>query len=190
MNDYKKKEYGPPVNMFIRARKVIVIDKDNNNIGTLSISEAIKMAQDNGLDLVQVSKVGEEIPTCRILDYGKYKYEQDKKKKMAAKKQRESLSKVKEIKLRPSTDINDLKIKAAKTEEFINEGHRVKITVVFKGRELSHREIGYETLNTFVSLCSNAEPVSSPSIDGRILSTMLSKKVQATTTQSAAKIAS
>jgi translation initiation factor IF-3 len=181
LNDYKKKEYGPPVNLSIRAKKVIVIDKDNNNIGTLSISEAIKMAQSNELDLVQVSKVGEEVPTCRILDYGKYKYEQDKKKKNTAKKQRESLSKIKEIKLRPTTDINDLKIKAAKTEAFINEGHRVKITVVFKGRELSHREIGYETLNTFVSLCSNAESINSPAIDGRILSTMLSKKAQTVT---------
>lgn len=189
MNDYKKKEYGPPVNMLIRARKVIVIDKDNNNIGAFSISEAIKMAQDSGLDLVQVSKVGEEVPTCRILDYGKYKYEQDKKKKVAAKKQRESLSKVKEIKLRPSTDLNDLKIKASKTEEFINDGHKVKVTVVFKGRELSHREIGYETLNTFISLCSNAEQTSSPIIDGRVLSTLLSKKAQVAT-QPTSKIAS
>src|SRR5690554_4765412 len=100
------------------------------------------MALDAGLDLVQVSSGGRNSsPTCKILDYGKYKYQQSKNEKAAAKKQRENSVKIKEIKFRPTTDINDLRTKASKVQEFLNDGDKVKITIAFRGREVSHKEI-------------------------------------------------
>lgn len=169
-----------PVGKYIRSQKVRCIDKNNDNIGVINTVDALRLAEESGMELVQVSKGSDDIPTCKILDYGKYKYDQSKKQKASAKKQRESLSKIKEIKLRPSTDINDLKIKSSKAEAFLSEGHKVKVTVVFRGRELSHKEVGFDTLNNFIiSLGDDIDLLNAPSMDGRILSAMISlKKVQ------------
>lgn len=161
----------------IRSNKVRCIDKNNDNLGVIDTFEALRLAEECSMDLIQVSKDAHGIPTCKILDYGKYKYDLSKKEKTAAKKQRESVSKVKEIKLRPSTDTNDLNIKISKAEQFLSAGHRVKITVVFKGRELSHKSLGFDTLNYFIdNLDGDIDVLNSPSMDGRILSALVSLK--------------
>jgi translation initiation factor IF-3 len=119
------------------------------------------------------------VPICRIVEYGKFKYELSKKKKETAKKQRESTIKTKEIKFRPSTDENDLKTKADKVEKFLNEGDRVKITIMFRGREITHKEVGIETLNKFIDMIPNIELINEPSMQGRILSTLVGRKKEA-----------
>lgn len=167
------------INNSIRVPKVLAIVADTGeNLGVIATSEAIRFAGELGLDLVQVSPpVGGKPPTCKILDYGKFKYEESKKRKAADKKQRESSIELKEIKFRPSTDINDLKIKARKTLVFLEEGHQVKITIVFRGREVSHKDVAIKTLNEFVSLMPNVEIISQLSLENnKFLSVFLGKK--------------
>lgn len=164
------------VNRSIRAPKVLCIDKDNVNLGVISTYEALKLAEDNGLDLVQVNWNGKEPPTCKILNYGKFKYEASKKQKLAAKHQRESEIKVKEIKFRPATDLNDLRVKAKHAEDFLNEGFRVKVCLVFKGREISHQNFGMETFDIFISLLPGAQFLNKPSMEGKEMSVILFKK--------------
>ena len=165
-----------PFGRNIRANKVLCIDQDNNNLGIIDLFQALKLAENSGLDLVQVAPpIKGGVPTCKIVDLGKYRYELSKKQKALAKKQRESASKIKEIKFRPSTDINDLKIKANQAQEFLDAGDKVKITITFKGRELSYKEIGYDTLNSFLSLISDIETISQPSMDGRFLCAIIKK---------------
>lgn len=142
------------MNHNIRAPRVLCINQDNTNLGEISTSQALALAQAAGLDLVQVSPPSRDRPpTCKIIDYGKYKYDLSKKKKEGDKKQREqkNLSEAKEIKFRPSTDENDLQIKARKAEELINDGFKVKICIVFKGRELAHKNIAFDTLQQFMN---------------------------------------
>lgn len=165
------------VNHQIRAPKVLCINQNNDNLGLISLSQAIALAQEQGLDLVQVAPGGKDnIPACKILDSGKYKYELSKKKKEADKKQRESIIKTKEIKFRPTTDLNDLKTKARKAEEFIEEGCRVKVSITFKGREISHQEVAHDTLNIFMEFAPDLQMIGKPSFDRRDLTVFLSKK--------------
>jgi len=172
----KKNKNFIPVGHKIKAREIRCIDQNNDNLGVVDIKEAMNLARDAGLDLVQISSGTNNVPVCKILDYGKYKYDLSKRNKEASRKQRETVVKMKEIKFRPNTGINDLKVKASQAEKFITNGNKVKITVVFKGRELAHREVGYETLNTFVELISNMELITEPSMQGRILSVLGVKK--------------
>ena len=164
-----------PYNDRIKASHVRCIDSSNENIGVLPLEEAINKAFSENLDLVQISEGNEGIPVCRITDFGKYKFEFQKKQKEVAKKQRESIIKVKEIKLRPSTEDNDLKIKADKAIEFINDGDKVKIFIVFRGREMAHKELGYETLKKFLDFIPEKN-VYNQSFQGKVLSTMIEKK--------------
>lgn len=155
--------------MAIRAKKVLCIDKDNNNLGVMNFSEALSLANQDELDLMQIS-IKDNLPTCKILNYSKFKYEQSKKQKEVAKKQRESTAKIKEIKLRPSTSENDLRIKANKVSGFLDEGNKVKITVTFKGREISHKNLGIQTLNVFMAMLSNITIIDQLSSEGKMLS--------------------
>lgn len=165
------------INYSIRAQKVLCIDHNNVNLGVISLSEALSLAQASGLDLVQVSPPSKDrAPTCKILDSGKYKYELSKKKKETDKKQRESIIKTKEIKFRPTTDLNDLKTKARKVEEFIEEGCRVKVTITFKGREISHQEVAFKTLREFMDLLPQLQTLGKPSLDRKDLSVFIGKK--------------
>lgn len=166
-----------PYNDRIKATHVRCIDSSNENIGVLPIMEAIDKAFSEDLDLVQISEGKDGIPVCKITDFGKFKFEFQKKQKETAKKQREAIIKVKEIKLRPSTEDNDLKIKAEKANEFINDGDKVKIFIVFRGREMAHKELGYETLNKFLSFIPEKN-VYNQSFQGKILSTMIEKKAK------------
>lgn len=163
-----------PINNQIRAQKVLCIDHEGSNLGLIDTFKALEIARNNELDLVQISyNAKDNVTTCKILDYGKYKFQISKNVKAAAKKQRESEIKLKEIKLRPTTEFNDLKIKAAKAQEILADGDKVKISIVFKGRELNYRENGYETYKTFTDLIGNFQIVESLSLNGRVLSSII-----------------
>jgi translation initiation factor IF-3 len=173
------RNFGPKethlINRNIKSPQVLCIDADNMNRGLISINEALLLAESSGLDLVQISS-GKDVPTCKILDYSKFKYEIQKKDKAAKKKQRENAVKVKEIKFRPTTGENDLKIKAKQAQAFIDDGDKLKVTITFKGREMSHREVGHEALTKFLAMLTNASIEESPSMYGRNLSATVVKK--------------
>ncbi len=158
------------VNHQIRSESVILIDSDGKSLGQINTRDALKKASDAGLDLVQINQARDCSPTCKILDYSKFKYDLSKQEKEAKKKQRENTVKVKEIKFRPTTGENDLSIKAKQAKDFIAEGHRVKISVIFKGREISHKEIGVQTLRDFVSMVPGLILESDPVLLGKYLS--------------------
>jgi translation initiation factor IF-3 len=169
----------------IRAREILCINQNDENVGIIMTSRALKMAADAGLDLIQVSFPDKSTPpTCKIIDYGKYKYDISKRQKSKLKKQRESLAKTKEIKFRPTTGMNDLQVKAKKVGEFLQDGCNVKISIVFKGREISHKGLAIEKLNDFVSIIngldvmdgSHVQLSDSPKLNGRSLIAMLVHK--------------
>lgn len=176
-NNQKKRDF-TPINNQIRSSKVVCIDNNDKNLGEIDTSEALKIAYDAGLDLVQVSSGKNRYPTCKVLDYGKYKYQQSKNQKAAAKKQRENTIKTKEIQFRPSTEINDLKVKAEKAKEILNEGDHVRISVLFKGRELSYQDLAKETLNQFLMLIPDINIIERPTMSGKTLSVLIQKKQQ------------
>ncbi len=136
-------ETGPRVNQEITAAKVRLVGEDGEMIGVVSRDEGIQMATDAGLDLVEISPNAEP-PVCKIIDYGKFKYEAQKRKAEAKKKQK--IVEIKEIKIRPMIDDNDFNVKMRSAQRFLIEGDKVKITMRFRGREISHNEIGMAVL--------------------------------------------
>jgi translation initiation factor IF-3 len=163
------------LNHQIRAPKVLCID-DEVNHGIISLQDALRLAESKGLDLVQISAQPGQVPTAKILDYSKFKYEQAKKDKLSKKKQRESAIEIKEIKFRPSTAENDLRTKARQAQGFLEEGNKVKISIVFHGRELSHKEVADNTLQIFLSLIPEAQIVSPASLNGKDLIVIIEKR--------------
>jgi translation initiation factor IF-3 len=160
---------------FIREPKIVCIDQENNNLGMIDTMEALRIAHVVGLELVLVSQGKNGKPsTCKILDFGKYKYEQELRDKEAKKKQRENAVKIKEVRLRPSTGENDLVTKARQLQEFVDEGNRLKVTVQFRGREMAHREIGLEKMKRFAQLIK-AQYEGDPLITGRNITVVLFK---------------
>ncbi len=134
---------GPRYNEFINVPKVRVIDEAGENLGVMFTREAIEQAAEIGLDLVEVSPNADP-PVVKILDFGKYKYEQQKKRNEAKKKQK--VIEIKEIKVRPNIDENDYQVKMRAMKSFIEEGDKVKVTLRFRGREMAHQEIGIRVL--------------------------------------------
>ncbi|MBF0280221.1 MAG: translation initiation factor IF-3 [SAR324 cluster bacterium] len=134
------------INERIDAPEVRVISSEGEQVGILTIEEALEMAEDEGLDLIEVSPNARP-PVCRLMDFGKYKYQQSKKLHDAKKHQK--VVHVKEIKLRPKTEEHDLKFKLNNAVRFLGEGNKVKVTVMFRGREMSHRDIGSALLKKF-----------------------------------------
>jgi translation initiation factor IF-3 len=134
---------GPRVNEDIRVREVHLIDKDGSNRGNVSITEALQLAQQAGLDLVEISPNATP-PVCKLLDYGKYKYQEQKKAAEARKKQK--VVEVKEIKFRPMIDDHDYQVKMRSMQRFFEEGDKVKVTLRFRGREMAHQELGTKLL--------------------------------------------
>jgi translation initiation factor IF-3 len=132
------------VNDRIEANEVRLVDQDGNMIGVVNVRDALTRAEDVGLDLVEVSP-GAQPPVCKILDYGKFKYEAQKKANAARKKQK--TIEVKEIKMRPSIDTNDYDIKMKKVRNFLDEGDKVKVTMRFRGREMAHQHLAMDVLN-------------------------------------------
>ena len=148
---YQKQNYfqkrtrpkGPKANERIRALHVQVIGSDGKNLGTLSTQEAISIAREEGLDLIEISPNANP-PVCKIIDIGKYKYDQQKKAHKAKKKQK--VMNLKEIKLRPVTEIHDYNFKIKNAQKFLTKGDKVKFTVQFRGREMQHTNLGYELM--------------------------------------------
>ena len=134
---------GPRVNEDIRVREVHLIDKDGSNRGNVLIADALQIAQQAGLDLVEISPNATP-PVCKLLDYGKYKYQEQKKAAEARKKQK--VVEVKEIKFRPMIDDHDYQVKMRSMQRFFEEGDKVKVTLRFRGREMAHQELGTRLL--------------------------------------------
>ena len=139
---------GPKANERIRAPEVQVISSDGKNLGTLSTQEAINIAKQEGLDLIEISPNANP-PVCKIIDIGKYKYELQKKANKAKKKQK--VINLKEIKLRPVTEIHDYNFKIKNAQKFLSKGDKVKFTVQFKGREMQHTNLGHELMQRIIN---------------------------------------
>ena len=162
------------INHQIRAQQVRVISADGEQLGILEIEEALRQAQEEGLDLVEVSP-NSDPPVCRIMDYGQYKYQQSKRQHEAKKHQK--IIHLKEIKLRPKTEEHDFQFKLKHAIEFVEAGDKVKVTVMFRGREMSHQELGHKLMEKFVAQVGEMATVESPAkMEGRTLSMVLAPK--------------
>lgn len=135
------------MNLGIRAPQVRTIDEDGRQVGVIPIAEALRLARERGRDLVEVAPAAVP-PVCRILDYGKYRYEISKREKEAKKKQH--YSRMKEIKVRPNIDPHDYQVKLRKAVEFLSKGLKLRLTMMFRGREMAHQDFGKRTLNRLV----------------------------------------
>ncbi|WP_420470400.1 MULTISPECIES: translation initiation factor IF-3 [unclassified Brevundimonas] len=135
---------GPPINQEIRATRVLLIDQNGEKQGVMPLSAALEAAEEAGLDLVQIV-ANADAPVCKILDYGKHRFQEQKKKAEARKRQK--VVELKEIKLRPNIDTHDYEVKAKAMHRFFDEGDKVKVTLRFRGREMAHPELGMKLLN-------------------------------------------
>ena len=140
----RTKDRGPRSNNRITSPDVQVISSDGDNLGVLTLSEAIKIAKNEGLDLIEIAP-NTKPPVCKIMDMGKYKYDAQKKANKAKKKQKKI--ELKEIKLRPVTEVHDYTFKIKNAQKFISKGDKVKFTIKFKGRELQHSHLGNELMD-------------------------------------------
>ncbi|BDD68397.1 translation initiation factor IF-3 [Sphingobium sp. TA15] len=165
---------GPRYNEFINVPKVRVIDDEGENLGVMYTQEAIERAYEIGLDLVEVSPNADP-PVCKFLDIGKYKYEAQKKANLARKTQR--TQEIKEIKMRPNIDDHDYDTKMKKVHDFIGEGDKVKITLRFRGRELSHQQLGMQLLQRVAENVGEIAKVEAyPRMEGRQMLMVLAPK--------------
>jgi translation initiation factor IF-3 len=162
------------VNQEIRARQVRVIGPEGDQIGVIPIEQALATAAEFGLDLVEVSP-NVDPPVCKIMDYGRYRYEQTKKKHEAKKKQ--ASSKLKEIKVRPKTGEHDLQVKIGRIREFIGKRDKVKVTVMFRGREIALSRMGMDLLEKIAAAAQDISTVEqTPKFDNRTLFMVLAPK--------------
>ena len=165
---------GPRYNEFITVPKVRVIDDEGENLGVMLTQEAMERAYEIGLDLVEVSPTADP-PVCKFLDIGKFKYEAQKKANIARKTQR--TQELKEIKMRPNIDDHDYDTKMKKVHDFIGEGDKVKITLRFRGRELSHQQLGMQLLQRVAENVAEIAKVEAyPRMEGRQMLMVLSPK--------------
>ena len=165
---------GQRINEMIRVREVRLIDEEGNQLGIVPTPEALRMAKDKGLDLVEVSPNANP-PVCKILDFGKYRFEQEKKLRDAKKNQK--VLKMKEIRMQPKIGAGDLDTKAKHIQEFLDEGDKVKVTIRFRGRELAHTDLGFEVLNEVLKRLTSAYNIDKPAaMDGRNMSMTISAK--------------
>ncbi len=160
------------INEQIRDKEVRLIGPDGEQIGVMSSKEAYFKAKDAGLDLVKISPNAKP-PVCKIVDYGKYRYEQTRKAKEAKKKQR--TVETKEIRLSPNTDTNDLNTKVNQTKKFLQKGNKIKVSLRFRGREMAHKDVGREILNSFYEQLKDVAVVDKPAkMEGRSMVMFLS----------------
>ena len=159
------------VNRQIRAPEVRVIDEDGTMLGVFSPPEALRMAESKGLDLIEIAPTAKP-PTCKIMDYGKFKYENKKKDHEARKKQ--TVIVIKEIQIRPRTDSHDLDVKMRHARRFLLEGDKVKVNLRFQGREMAHQELGMQLLHRVIAALNDIAIVeSNPKMEGRQLFVLL-----------------
>ena len=161
----RTKPKGPKANERIRSQQVQVIGNDGKNLGTLNTKEAINIAKQEGLDLIEISPNANP-PVCKIIDIGKYKYDLQKKANKAKKKQK--IISLKEIKLRPVTEIHDYNFKIKNAQKFLTKGAKVKFTVQFKGREMQHSHLGHELMQRVIKDTTSLGKVEiQPKFEGR-----------------------
>ena len=162
------------INEQIRDKEVRVIGEDGEQLGVMSAKEAQKLAEEAGLDLVKIAPTAKP-PVCKIVDYGKYKYEQTRREKEAKKKQK--VIEVKEIRLSPNIDTNDLNTKVNAARKFITKGDKVKVTLRFRGREMAHMNSSKHILDDFAeSLADVAIVEIAPKVEGRSMTMFLTEK--------------
>jgi len=161
----RSRPQGPKANERIRALDVQVIGSDGGNLGTLALNKAIEIAKAEGLDLIEISPNANP-PVCKIMDMGKYKYDLQKKANIAKKKQK--VVALKEIKLRPGTDVHDYNFKIKNAKKFLTKKDKVKFTVKFKGREMQHIRLGKDLMNRIIEDTKELSKVeTSPKFEGR-----------------------
>ena len=165
---------GPRVNEQIEAEKIRVVNADGEMVGVISKEEGIEIAFEAGLDLVEVSPNADP-PVCKVLDYGKYKYEAQKKANEARKKQK--VIDVKEIKMRPGIDEHDYQVKMRSVRRFLDEGDKVKMTIRFRGREMAHQELGMKVLDRVREDVDELAKVEQfPKSEGRLMTMVIAPK--------------
>ncbi len=162
------------INGQIRDREVRVIGEDGNQLGILPIKEAMRLAQEAELDLVKIAPKAQP-PVCKIIDYGKYRYELARKEKEARKKQK--IVEVKEVRLSPNIDTNDLNTKVNNAKKFIMKGNKVKVTLRFRGREMAHVQQSRHILDDFAQMLADVAVIEKPAkLEGRNMSMVLTEK--------------
>ncbi len=164
------------INDQIRVREIRLISDDGAQQGIMPTIEALRMAGEQGLDLVEVAPTASP-PVCKILNYGKYKFENEKKVRDSKRKQK--LLKLKEIRMQPKIDDHDLDFKSKHVREFLGEGNKVKVTIRFRGRELAHTELGLDVLKDVLKRIEGEYVMDrAPMMEGRFMSMILSPKVK------------
>jgi translation initiation factor IF-3 len=158
----------------IRVREVRVISPEGEQLGILPIEEALALAQEREFDLVEVAP-NERPPVCRIMDFGKFKYQQAKRSQEARKRQK--VIQIKEIKMRPKTEEHDYQFKMRHARQFLEEGNKVKVSLLFRGRELDHVHLGQRLLDRMIIDCKDVSSVEQhPRMEGQTLSLVLTPK--------------
>jgi translation initiation factor IF-3 len=169
-----QRESGPRINDRIRTPEIRLIGAEGENLGVMSPGRALVLAEEAGLDLVEISPTAVP-PVCKIMDFGKFKYEQQKRENEARKKQK--IIEIKEIKFRPGTDKHDYEVKMRSVFKFLEEGDKVKVTLRFRGREMAHQDLGAELLNRVAEDVAEAGKIESmPRLEGRQMVMMIAPK--------------
>ena len=169
---YFYKKFG--INEQIREKEIRVISDNGEQLGVMSAKEAQTIANNKNLDLVMISPNANP-PVCKIMDYGKYKYEQSRKEKESKKKQK--VVNIKEVRLRPGIEANDLNTKANQAIKFLKKGDKVKVELRFRGRELGHKDIGKEVMLKFIDIVKEfGEPTKAPAFEGNNMVVMIDPK--------------
>ena len=164
------------INERIRVPQVRLIDENGGQVGVVPTSQALQMARDKGLDLMEVSPNAQP-PVCKICDYGKFKYEKKKKDQVAKKKQ--TVIKVKEVQLRPQTEEHDLEYKMKNVRQFLEDGDKAKITMMFRGREVAYSEQGYRLMRSLAEQLKDVAIVEAPpKLEGKKMIMILSPAPQ------------
>ncbi len=162
------------INEEIRDKELRLIGAEGEQLGIMSADEALKIAEEKGFDLVKISPTAVP-PVCKLLDYGKFRFEQAKKEKEARKNQH--VVEIKEIRMSPSIDVGDFNVKLKNAQKFIAEGNRVKVAVRFRGREMAHTEIGETLLKRFAEQCADVAVVDKqPKLEGRHMAMFIAPK--------------
>lgn len=165
---------GPRINHQIRIRQIRVIDEENEQLGVLETADALALALRKGLDLVEIAP-NQRPPVCRIMDYGKFKYEEKKKEQASRRKQHQV--QVKELRVRPGTGEHDLQTKVKRAREFLEGGDKVLVCCLFRGRQMAHKEVGEQVINEVVKHLADVAKVEAPvRQEGRRMVLMLAKK--------------
>jgi translation initiation factor IF-3 len=171
MDDRRAREVR--VNERVRAREVRLVDEEGQALGIMSGFQALQIARERGLDLVEVSPMANP-PVCRLMDYGRFKYEQSKKENEARKRQKQS--EVKEVQLTPRTDEHDINVKVRKSQEFLANGDKVKIAVKYRGREMAHPELGRKVIEQVIEALKGIAVVERPlQAEGKTISVLLGR---------------